>query len=1188
MNISKKLITNVSAACLSCLVVQASAAPGAISKKPLFAASSRPANVLFVLDDSRSMYRQVVVREEVYNDVADTFGIRTFTDQSGSLDAEKEFYITHTPSKTSHSNKNLREALRLCFGVNYLAFNPNETYKPWTSTLFEGDAAYIDYIFEDTVFGTITSAPPNNVVENLAQHSYLEWQDDGDGIFQWGECGVFNPDRSLKTLDDGTPAYLSKLVTVGDSADDNLKSNYANWFTYHRDRFSVFRAALSDAVHQLDQRAALATINANAQLGWGREMAEMSDVAAKKSLLKAIFDIGTQYGNRDGHTPLRMALENAGLYFSIDPVSNTPANDAPSDNFVSTSAPNSPRIPAGVDGECQVNFAVLATDGLSNEGSDSPEGNYGTDNSMADIARYFRDEEGIEMRTHALSFGLKGTLSHLPQSIAPKDYPAEQIYTDEADIASLWPTNVTYKPEHESSLEDLVHAVYEGEGKYMSASTLEGLQKAFQEILDDISATVSGSGAAVSFNSSSISSDTSLFQGWFDTNTWSGDICASNYDGETLPEGKCGGVDIEVGAEIVEKTLADQCVALEDKKPGTEWNASFELCKQALTPGAVNGRKIITHNGISGIAFQAPVDHTNLKDTELSSEQLNDLLYDSPGGKEKEYLSDIISYLRGDSQPTEFTVPTAFRPRHSLLADIVHSSPQYVANPRANYPNFIEGSGDKAYFKFVTAQKGRTPMVYVGANGGMLHAFNANSGKEVFAYVPQAVFSSEDQEGLHYLARPSYTHLPYVDATPTVGDVYVNGSWHTYLVGGLGAGGKGVYVLDITNPASIGDETAMAGIVKQEFSDEYLGYTFSRPQIAKLNNGEWVAIFGNGYNNNTDGKGYLYVLYLDGEGNDFDGDSDKSFDKIAVGNGSVADGSCESETSDCNGLSSPTLLDLDGDGKLDRVYAGDVHGNMWAFDFTNQDGADLNPIVAHNNKPLFSACRSEPTSGTQLCAKAHRQPITVKPVVVSHDSQRGAATAPNLVVMFGTGQYLTELDKTDTAQQSLYAVWDAGKDHGNLYPDNLEVVTIANTGGENGALGTSLDGDAKSVTYNTTSEKYGWKASMIDSSERLVVSPIVAGDIVLFLTTIPSANECQPGGGGGHLIALGIYDGVIPFTVFPDKTDIAGFDIDALPGGMVVLDNDIILSDAKGRIADEQAFWKKPWPSRRSSWSIQK
>jgi hypothetical protein len=220
------------------------------------------------------------------------------------------------------------------------------------------------------------------------------------------------------------------------------------------------------------------------------------------------------------------------------------------------------------------------------------------------------------------------------------------------------------------------------------------------------------------------------------------------------------------------------------------------------------------------------------------------------------------------------------------------------------------------------------------ANDGMLHGFDDDTGAEVIAYVPNLLSSSNIGDGLHYLTESNYVHKFYVDLTPTLSDVYLSTggatAWHTILVGGLRGGGRGFYALDVTNPGLFSEANADK-LVMWEFSssdDIDLGYTYSRPVIAYTNAGTWVAIFGNGYNDLGSGEASLFIVDIE-KGVDGDWQSG-DYIKLSTGVGTAASR---------NGLASPALADIDGNGTVDRVYAGDLEGNLWAFDMENPNSS---------------------------------------------------------------------------------------------------------------------------------------------------------------------------------------------------------------------------------------------------------
>ena len=363
-----------------------------------------------------------------------------------------------------------------------------------------------------------------------------------------------------------------------------------------------------------------------------------------------------------------------------------------------------------------------------------------------------------------------------------------------------------------------------------------------------------------------------------------------------------------------------------------------------------NQRNILSYNGRVGIEF----DENQLTDTQKTILGSN--------------FRDVVGYIKGAKID-------GYRTRSTKLGDIVHSSPV-----------FEEG------------------ILYVGANDGMLHAFEISAdsdekinGDEIFAYVPSFVF-----ENLKALANPGYVHQYYVDLTPTV----VNGKGllggedlETVLVGGLGKGGQGYFALDISAPESTTADSVLWEFPNAANQDDIneVGFSFSRPLVVRSNSSaeaeSWIVIFGNGYDS-TNGNAVLYIL------NPKTGDIIK---KIVADNPSVDPG---------NGLSSPIAVDVNADDKVDFVYAGDLKGNVWKFDLTGHYANEWG--VAYNDgiydQPLFKA---EGPDGSE-------QPITSKPEVMLHPASHG------LMVLFGTGKFLGDSDFTDNSTQSVYGIWDYG------------------------------------------------------------------------------------------------------------------------------------------------------------------
>jgi len=381
-------------------------------------------------------------------------------------------------------------------------------------------------------------------------------------------------------------------------------------------------------------------------------------------------------------------------------------------------------------------------------------------------------------------------------------------------------------------------------------------------------------------------------------------------------------------------------------------------------------------------------------------------------------------------------------------------------------------------------------MIYVGANDGMLHAIRADSGdtasgKEIFAYIPAGVYDK-----LSRLTATAYDHTYYVDGPPNSGDAYWDGSWKSVLVGGLGGGGKSIYALDITDPDGFG-----ASDVLWEYSDAAdLGNTYSQPQIARLANGEWAAIFGNGYNSTSD-QAFLYIVKLS------DGTLLK---KIPAGNATG------------NGLSTPVLYDIDSDGITDAVYAGDLLGNLWKFDLSSATSSSW--AIGNGGDPLFAATNDNGTT----------QPITSQPAVGGHNSG-------GVLVYFGTGRYLASTDPGDTTVQSFYAIWDKDTS-GTVDRSQLQEQTIT-------AETTEFGFDIRETSDNTVDwagGKRGWYMDLtppsgIASGERIVSKPLIKYDRVIFVTVLPSSDQCTAGG-SSWIMELELMTG--------GRTTLSAFDFD--------------------------------------------
>jgi type IV pilus assembly protein PilY1 len=488
---------------------------------------------------------------------------------------------------------------------------------------------------------------------------------------------------------------------------------------------------------------------------------------------------------------------------------------------------------------------------------------------------------------------------------------------------------------------------------------INGLRSAFASIASKIKAyTTSFSTSLPQISTIGVAS----YATQFDAKSWTGELVASS---STLSE--------STGAP----TLVES------------WRFSARLGTQAAGTGWDTDRLIATYNTETGagVPFRSGTGG-------ISASQLLALDTSYRSGDDS---VDYLNYLRGERRHERSSTATgsakAYRDRISLVGDIVGSKSRPIGRPDAPYSS----AANPGYADFKNTYKDRKTMVYVGTNQGMLHAVDGSltgstAGREVFAYVPGALYAGAN--GLKVLGNPDFVHYNFVDATPLVADVDFGktggvtaaADWRTILVGGLGKGGKSLYAIDVTNPAAMTTEGAVASKVLWEFSHPKLGYTYGEPALVKTKKHGWVLIFGSGYNN-SDGQGYFFIVNP----------------KTGALIGANPIGTGEGSTGDDAGLAHVQAFMLDRtDGTADSVYAGDLHGNLWRLDLTDAAG----------NYPA-------PTKIAALTDASNvRLPVTSRPLVVVQPKTN------RRFVTVGTGRLLHPNDLTSSQAQRYFAIID--------------------------------------------------------------------------------------------------------------------------------------------------------------------
>lgn len=428
---------------------------------------------------------------------------------------------------------------------------------------------------------------------------------------------------------------------------------------------------------------------------------------------------------------------------------------------------------------------------------------------------------------------------------------------------------------------------------------------------------------------------------------------------------------------------------------------------------------------------------------------------------------NVLNYLRGD-QSGEGTTADKFRQRAHLLGDVVDSSP---------------------VFESETTPK----MVYVGANDGMLHGFNAATGAEVFAYVPKGI----DYSKFKTLSDQTYSHQYFVDGPLAVSDRATTPG-KNILVGTLGRGGKTIYALDVSNPNTFG----ATNILWEKSSADYplLGNVSGAPVIVKLNvkkadgvTNKVGVIVGNGYNSAT---GHSAVLILDIE----DGSLIKSFDTGVGGTGTEADG---------NGMAAPSVWDVNRSGTADYLYAGDLKGNIWKFDISSSDTS---------------------TWGNKLTGSAALFHVDGQPITAGITIGLDPATFKRWL-FFGTGRYLTPADPANRSQQGWYGIIDedAAVAVGDL---ESRAITVDGSGNRTFPANAALDAAKKGWYVNLSIP-----SNTSEGSERILTQPFLDGRFLTASSAVPGNTACSPGG-RGYLNFIDPYTGTaLPYPMVDTNGD---------------------------------------------------
>lgn len=828
------------------------------------------------------------------------------------------------------------------------------------------------------------------------------------------------------------------------------KANFATWYSYYRTRIKTAKGGAAEAFNTQGNkvRVGYRSLHENGSNNFNIPVTDGNDgrfvnndgtngnpvTTSRSKWFSRLFRASANSG-----TPLQSVLDEAGQYFSTTDVSGS----------VDRGAYGPEKGTAQLS--CRQNFTVLTTDGYWNGGTvstgtkgDGDNGDVITNGLAANDPNYkvyqykkpapYKDGNTNTLADVAMRYWKTDLRTDLDNNV-PSDYSKVAAENDQIGRdPAFWQHMVTFTisiglktSSGLSSVSDVTTATTWAAPGNDDPDNVDDLLHAAvngrgtfvsaaspQAFADGLAAALAKIGErTASFSNAGASDSTQLNSG---TMIFTASYVAGRWTGLLRAERAVG------GAEVWKTTNTSIFPAYGSRKVFTR--------SGTLTNG-------VGTNGVGGGAtFPTSAQTTALTRT------------GGPANYEVTGANNAL-YIKGDTSRAG-SGPGQLRMRNTLLGDIVNSSPSYV--PDSN-------------------------TVFIGANDGMLHAFNASNGRELFAYIPNII----NFGNLADLSRGDYEHRWFVDGPIAITPLAMSPDGNkNILVGTLGRGGKGVYALDVTNPASFS-----ASDVKWERSStsttaasDNMGMVLGAPVLAKVRNGSTptpAVVLGNGVNSSS-GKAVLLVLNMT--------------------DGSVIKEIATDSTTD-NGLFAPTGI-YAADGKtLVYVYAGDLQGNVWKFDLTSTTPS------AWSAKKIFHA---EKTAGAP-------QPITggIASAVDSRTNKRW--------VFFGTGSYLTAADgnDTDTNKQSMYGVIDDITTGSAYTRSNLTARTVTGDGAGERYF--------QPLTSTMMGGSRGWYVDLPDKGERIVQNAQMDGSFLVTASMMPSGNSCSDASGSGYINAI---------TPFPD------------------------------------------------------
>ena len=884
--------------------------------------------------------------------------------------------------------------------------------------------------------------------------------------------------------------------------------NFANWFQYHRTKFMAAKAAIAEGFQ---------SFAGETRLGYGRLQKDASSIDGESTttLVRGVRPFsGTE--KRDFYTwmqnlqpqiatgtLMQRAFRDVGNYYmrtdSTGPWGLTPGTTTTDPPVICRRALHM-TITDGEWTDTGTLTGAKSAPGGSAAPTTSLTGNYDGDfnkpfydansQTLADVAMYYsktnlrsdvtgsltgvpvdanlnargRTVTWPHMVNYTIALGVTGTLPNATEAQKAATIAALTNGTE------VWPVPT----DEAKKMDDLWHAALNSGGEHYSAQDPAALLASLKDVISSMQRGTS-SDAPIVMPSRFMGSSYTYIPSYI-TREWSGDLQAFEFDPTTGDRRKeANGIDYRAPV----------------------WSASDQLSRRSAANRAI-------YTWVPGDASASNFTYSALS-TGRTDSQIASLL----GETDSTQVQDLINYLRGD-QSVE-TAAGRYRIRSAgILGDIVNSNPVWVLSAEDNAYDFLPATQADArgsYRTFLSYKKKRQGQVFVGANDGMLHAFNAQDGSETFAYIPKTVLGS-----IQSLKASPLTHRYFVDGPLVEVDVFDNGitdtdnakRWRNVVIGTGGAGGRNIFAINIPVQANGVATTAYppgaTDILWEKNNSDTdfsgLGHVLQKPAVGLMRDGRWVVIVGNGYVN-SGGTAKLIIM------NALTGAHIKTIDLPSTGN---------------NGLGGVRLV-LDQQRQIAAAYAGDLQGNLWKFDFSSTDPTQWRLAFSGTNPATASIAPNATPFYVAKDANDNVQPITAAPTYLAHPKG-------GYLVVFGTGKFYEQSDATSTNIQAVYAIWDTKAI--DVATDSAADAIGSGSSGSNAATASSklveqvvskasglVNGQQYFTATNSAVDydsKRGWfiRLNIRPNGLRLISTPQLAVGKLFVQTVSPNVDEANP------------------------------------------------------------------------------